>query len=247
MCKNIEKLEGITGKNNKIDQKEQVQGDISEIINDHSKEKSDEAFDKAINKIELETKKDDFNILETPITDSAFQKDTETKPTIKESKKEKKRINIEIVNIILTLCFSFLVCVVSIAQYRTDKRQANIAADANKLVQYQYRFEFYENLEELQKDVSIIKKNPQLDIEQFSELNYKILSLYRESALLFDQNTSEHINKILEEHLNFLTEINNTGMSYDDYEKEMKKLNTEYGNFINSDNFKKYLDINAIE
>ena len=149
---------------------------------------------------------------------------------------------------IATLFFSFLLVVVGIAQYITYNRQANIAANANKLAQYQYRFEFYKKLEDLQKDVSIIKKNAQQDdIEQFSELNYKILSLYRESALLFDKNISKDINKILEEHLEFLNELNNKGMSYDGYEKKMKNLNTEYGNFINSDNFKKYLDINVIE
>lgn len=242
--KNTEKLKEITSNDDKIDPKEQVQENISEIFNNQPKEKDGECFHKVLNKIELETKENDDNILETPITHSAFQKDTETEPTIKDNKKEKKRMNIET---LLTLVFSCLLLVVSIAQYITYNRQANIAANANKLAQYQYRFEFYEKLEDLQTNVSIIKKSPQLDIEQFSELNYKILSLYRESALLFDKNISKDINKILEEHLNFLTEINNTGMSYDDYEKEMKKLNTEYGNFINSDNFKKYLDINAIE
>jgi hypothetical protein len=245
--KNKEKLEKTTINNGKIHKKEQVQENISEIFNNQAKEKCDECFDKVLNKIELGTKENDVNIMETSIPDSAFQKYTETEPTIKDNKKEKKRMNIKTVNIILPLVFSCLLLAVSIAQYITYNRQANIAANANKLAQYQYRFEFYEKLEDLQKDVSIIKKNPQPDIEQFSESNYKILSLYRESALLFDKNISNNINKILEEHLNFLTEVNNTGMPYDDYEKEMKKLNAEYGNFINSGNFKKYLDINAIE
>lgn len=242
--KNTKKLGEITSNYDKINKKKQVQKNIPEIFNNQPKKKGGECFDKVLNKIELGTKENDVNILETSITDNAFQKYTETEPTIKDNKKEKKRMNIET---LLTLVFSCLLLVVSIAQYITYNRQANIAANANKLAQYQYRFEFYEKLEDLQKNVSIIKKNPQLDIEQFSELNYKILSLYRESALLFDKNISKDINRVLEEHLNFLTEINNTGMSYDGYEKEMKKLNTEYGNFINSDNFKKYLDINAIE
>jgi len=246
--KNTGKSEEITSNDDKIHPKEQVHEDISEIFNNQAKEKGIEGFDEVLNKIELETKENDVNILETIITDIAFPKDTETQPIIKGKKKEKKRTHIEIFNMIATLIFSFLLVVVGIAQYMTYNRQANIAANANKLAQYQYRFEFYKKLEDLQKDVSIIKKTPQLDdIEQLSKLNYKILSLYRESALLFDKNISKDINKILEEHLNFLTELTNTGMSYDEYEKEMSKLNTEYGNFINSDNFKKYLDINAIE
>ncbi|MBN1035643.1 hypothetical protein DWC20_08805 [Clostridium botulinum] len=199
-------------------------------------------------KIKLEIKENDGNMPGSQRTDNVLHKDTKLEQVNKDNKKEKKPKNIETINITLTLLFSLLLLVVSFAQYMTYNRQANIAANANKLAQYQYRFEFYEKLEDLQKDVSIIKKKPQLDdIEQFSELNYKILSLYRESALLFDKNISKDINKILEEHLNFLNELNNTGLSQDDYEKEMKNLNMEYGNFINSDNFKKYLDINAIE
>lgn len=207
---------------------------------------NDEGLNKDFNKIETGTKQSDVNIQETPITDSVMQKDKETEPTNKDNQK-KERKYIEIINIILTLFFSFSLVIVSIAQYTTYNRQANIAENSNKLVQYQYRFEFYKKLEDLQKEVAIIKKSPQLDIEQFSELNYKILSLYRESALLFDESISKAINKILENHLNFLIKLNNNGMPYDEYKKEMENLNTEYGNFINSDNFKKYLDINAIE
>lgn len=213
-------------------------------------EKSEEitSKDDKNNKIELEIKENDGDMQGIPLTDNDYQKDTKTEPTIKDNKKKKKRKHIKTFNMIATLFFSFLLVVVGIAQYITYNRQANIAANANKLAQYQYRFEFYKKLEDLQKDVSIIKKNAQQDdIEQFSELNYKILSLYRESALLFDKNISKDINKILEEHLEFLNELNNKGMSYDGYEKKMKNLNTEYGNFINSDNFKKYLDINVIE
>ena len=213
-------------------------------------EKSEEitSKDDKNNKIELEIKENDGDMQGIPLTDNDYQKDTKTEPTIKDNKKKKKRKHIKTFNMIATLFFSFLLVVVGIAQYITYNRQANIAANANKLAQYQYRFEFYKKLEDLLKDVSIIKKNAQQDdIEQFSELNYKILSLYRESALLFDKNISKDINKILEEHLEFLNELNNKGMSYDGYEKKMKNLNTEYGNFINSDNFKKYLDINVIE
>ncbi len=228
-------------------QKEQIQGAISEVFNKQPKEKGVEGYDKVLDKIGLETKENDVNVLETTITDTAFRKDTETEPTIKDNKKEKKRTHIEICNMIITLVFSFLLVMVGIAQYMTYNRQANIAANANKLAQYQYRFEFYEKLEDLQKDVSIIKKKPQLDIEQFSQLNFKILSLYRESALLFDKDVSKDIDEILAKHLNFLSELNNNGMYYDDYKKEMSKLNTEYGTFLNSDNFKKYLDINAIK
>ena len=144
-------------------------------------EKSEEitSKDDKNNKIELEIKENDGDMQGIPLTDNDYQKDTKTEPTIKDNKKKKKRKHIKTFNMIATLFFSFLLVVVGIAQYITYNRQANIAANANKLAQYQYRFEFYKKLEDLQKDVSIIKKNAQQDdIEQFSELNYKILSLY---------------------------------------------------------------------
>lgn len=222
-------------------QNEQMQDAISEFFNNQPKEKGVEGFDK----IELRTKESDINIMKTTITDIDFQKDTKTQPT--DNKKENKLMRIEKINMILTLFFSFLLVMVGVEQCRTYNRQANIAANANKLSQYQYRFKFYEKLEDLQKDVSIIKKKPQLDIEEFSELNYKILSLNRESLLLFDKDISRDVDKILVEHLNFLSKLNNKGMSYDDYKKEMFKLNTEYGTFLRSENFIKYIDINAIE
>lgn len=213
------------------------------INNEQVKEDKSES----LNKIDIETKENDVNIVRSPIIDSNFQKDTETEQTIKDNKKEKKQMNIETVNIALSLIFSFSLIVVSIGQYITYNKQANIAANANKLVQYQYRFEFYEKLKDLQKDTSMIKKNPQRGMEEFADLNYKILSLYRESSMLFDQNISKNINDILNEHLIFLNELNNNGMDYDEYKSEIKKLNGDYGDFINSDNFKKYLDINIIE
>ncbi|WP_034438848.1 hypothetical protein [Clostridium ihumii] len=213
------------------------------INNEQVKEYKSES----LNKIDIETKENDVNIVRSPIINSNFQKDTETEQTIKDNKKEKKQMNIETVNIALSLIFSFSLIVVSIGQYITYNKQANIAANANKLVQYQYRFEFYEKLKDLQKDTSMIKKDPQRGMEEFADLNYKILSLYRESSMLFDQNISKNINDILNEHLIFLNELNNNGMDYDEYKSEIKKLNGDYGDFINSDNFKKYLDINIIE
>lgn len=66
--KNMEKSEGSTSNDDKIDKQQ--------------KENGVEGCDKVINKMPLETK---------------------------DNKKEKKRMNIETVNIILTLCFSFFV------------------------------------------------------------------------------------------------------------------------------------------
>jgi len=148
---------------------------------------------------------------------------------------------------VITLVFSLLLVVVGFLQYGIYNRQANISANANKLAQYQYRFEFYEKLQDLQKEVSTIKEKPQLELDQFSKLTYEILSLIRESTFLFDKGISDDINIILNEHLEFLLELNNEGMYYGDYENEMNKLNSDYGDFINSDDFKEYLDINAME
>lgn len=241
--KNTKKPEEITGNKDKINPKEQVQETVSKISNNQPKEKDREEFDEVLNKIEPETKVKDVNTLETPIIDSDIQKDIKKEQIIKDKKKKKRVSRLEVINIALTLGL----VVVSFLQYKTYNRQADIAANANKLSQYQYRFEFYKKLEDLQKEVSVIKKKPQLDIDEFSKLNFKILSLLRESELLFDKNISNDINKILDEHLVFLTELNNKGMYYNDYKEKMNKLNTEYGNFINSDNFKKYLDINGIQ
>lgn len=47
--------------------------------------------------------------------------------------------------------------------------------------------------------------------------------------------------------MDFLVKLSNEGMYHDDYTKEMFKLNTDYGDFLNSVSFKKYLDINIIE
>lgn len=46
--------------------------------------------------------------------------------------------------------------------------------------------------------------------------------------------------------MEFLVKMSNEGMYYDDYKNEMIKLNSDYGNLLNSDSFKKYLDINEI-
>lgn len=227
--------------------KEQILSCISENCKNRSQEKGIEGYDKDLYRKELETKENNVTSSDTTIEYISFREDIEKGSIITDNKKKKKQITIEKVNIGATLFLSFLLVVVGTAQYMTYNRQADIAANANKLAQYQYRFEFYEKLNNLQKDVSIIKKEPQLEIEQLSELNYKILSLSRESAFLFDKSISEEINEILAEHLNLLSELNNKGMPYDDYKKEMFRLNTEYGNFINSKKFKKYLDINVID
>ncbi|ETT69407.1 hypothetical protein MHI43_31775 [Paenibacillus sp. FSL H8-0457] len=201
------------------------------------------------NVVENETKEDEVNALETMAApDIASREDMEMESTIKDNnKKGSRRKSIEKINILATLVFSLMLVLVGIAQYFTYNKQADIASNANKLSQYQYRFEFYQKLENIQKTTAIIKKEPQLGIEEFSELNFKILSLLRESELLFDKDISQNINKILTEHMNFLVKLSNEGMYYDNYKKEMIKFNTDYGNFLNSDSFKEYLDINRIE
>ncbi|BBH23285.1 hypothetical protein Back11_46300 [Paenibacillus baekrokdamisoli] len=200
------------------------------------------------NVVEKETKEVEVNALETMTTPAiASRNDSEMESTIKDNKNGNRRMSIEIINIIVTSVFSIALIVVGIAQYLTYNKQADIASNANKLSQYQYRFEFYRKLGNIQKTTSILKKEPQLEIEEFSELNFEILSLLRESKLLFNKDISQNINKILTDHMNFLVELNNEGMYYDDYKKEMSKLNMDYGDFLNSDSFKMYLDINRIE
>lgn len=198
--------------------------------------------------VENETKEDEVNALETMTTpDSISRKDTEIELIIKDNKNGNRRISMEKINIYATWAFSFMLVLVGIVQYITYNRQADIASNANKLSQYQYRFEFYEKLENIQKKTTIIKKESQLGIDEFAELNFEILSLLRESELLFNKDISQNINKILTEHMEFLVKLSNEGMHYDDYKKEMIKLNADYGNLLNSDSFKKYLDINKIE
>lgn len=157
------------------------------------------------NVVENETKEDEVNALETMAApDIASREDMEMESTIKDNnKKGSRRKSIEKINILATLVFSLMLVLVGIAQYFTYNKQADIASNANKLSQYQYRFEFYQKLENIQKTTAIIKKEPQLGIEEFSELNFKILSLLRESELLFDKDISQNINKILTEHMNF--------------------------------------------
>lgn len=104
------------------------------------------------NVVEIETKEDEVNALETITTpDIASRKDMEMKSTIKDNKNGRRLMSIEKVNILTTCIFSLLLVIVGIAQYSTYNRQADIAANANKLSQYQYRFEFYEKLENIQK------------------------------------------------------------------------------------------------
>ncbi|CAM3605880.1 MULTISPECIES: hypothetical protein [Paenibacillus] len=200
------------------------------------------------NLVEIESKEDEVDPLEmmtTPTIDS--RKDMETETTIKDIKNGKRRMSIEKFNVVTTVIFSALLFAVSVAQYSTYNRQADIATNANKLSQYQYRFEFYKKLGKIQKTTALIKKEPQLGIEEFSELNFEILYLLRESELLFDKDISQNIKKILTEHMDFLVKLSNEGMYHDDYRKEMFKLNKDYGDFLNSDSFKKYLDINRIQ
>lgn len=146
-----------------------------------------------------------------------------------------------------TLFFSLLLVIIGFLQYGTYNKQAEIAINSNILSQYEYRFEFYNKVSDLQKAIAIIPKEPQLGITEFSELSFEILSLIRESELLFDKDVSDSINKILEEHLYLLVNFNNEEISYYDYKEEIIKLNNEYGDFLNSDSFKRYLNINNIK
>lgn len=197
---------------------------------------------------ENEIKEIEVNTIEmTATTDILSQKDMKNVSTVKEIKYKNKLRNvlnfIERHNAAITLFFSLMLIVVSVAQYSTYNRQANIASNANKLSQYEYRFEFYKKLEHLQEATSVVMLDPQLSIE----LHFNILSLLRESKLLFSEDISKNINEILTEHLEFLVNTNNKTINHDNYAEGMLKLNTDYGNFLNSDSFKVYLDINRIE
>jgi hypothetical protein len=202
---------------------------------------------------ENEIKEIEVNTIEiSPTPDIAFQEDIENLSKVKEIKHKIKLRNIlnfiERHNAAITLLFSLTLIVVSVAQYITYNRQANIASNANKLSQYEYRFEFYKKLESLQKATSFVMKDPKQSVEEFPELHFKIISLLRESELLFNKDISQKINDILNEHLDFLVFIdNNENINHDNYKKELFRLNTAYGNFLNSDSFKVYLDINRIE
>lgn len=156
------------------------------------------------------------------------------------------RQNAKIITYLPIILSTFMV-IFSICQYFTLREQQEAAENANKLAMYKYRFEFYTKLEELQKEVSLIEKEPQKELEELEELSFNILSMYRESTLLFDEETSSEVNEILERHLEFLLKLNNDGMLYDKYVEEIKELNNEYGEFLNSDNFKKYININLIQ
>lgn len=197
---------------------------------------------------EIKEKEIEVNTIEmTATTDILSQKDMKNVSTVKEIKYKNKLRNvlnfIERHNAAITLFFSLMLIVVSVAQYSTYNRQANIASNANKLSQYEYRFEFYKKLEHLQEATSVVMLDPQLSIE----LHFNILSLLRESKLLFNEDISKNINEILTEHLEFLVNTNNKTINHDNYAEGMLKLNTDYGNFLNSDSFKVYLDINRIE
>ena len=181
---------------------------------------------------------------------------SESHEEVENSKREKQtKMEVEVVinrqNRKIITCvpiiLSIMMVVFSMLQWSTLHRQKEAAENANKLAIYKYRYEFYTKLEEIQEEVFVIEKNPQKEIEEMKEISFNILSLSRESTLLFDEETSSEVNKILNRHLEFLVKLNNDGMYYDDYAEEMKKLNDEYGEFLNSESFKKYIDINLIQ
>jgi hypothetical protein len=69
-------------------------------------------------------------------------------------------------NTLVTLLFTFMLVIVSVVQSITYIRQAAIASNANKLSQYEYRFEFYKKLESIQETTAIIKLEPQQDLDE---------------------------------------------------------------------------------
>lgn len=197
--------------------------------------------------VETEATKDEAKSIDTVKTSSIrLPDDMEVEITSNERISKNKSKSKERIFYFANFIFSFLLVIVGFLQYNTYTKQAEIATNSNILSQYEYRFEFYKKVEDLQKTTAIIHKEPQLGMEEFSKLNFEILSLLRESELLFNSNISDNINKILTEHINFLVKLNNEGMYHDDYKEGMFKLNKEYGEFLNSDSFKDYLNINKI-
>lgn len=163
-------------------------------------------------------------------------------------------------NVILTLLFTLALVVIAVMQYfitveqaeiankqnEIADKQTKIASDANKLSQYQYRFQFYNDLETLVEQNSIIEKEPQLEDDEYVKMNLEIVSLLRESRLLFDGNTSQMLNDVLEKHLLFLIEMHEVGMFYDDYKERKHSLLEEYAMVLSSPELTGYLDINKI-
>ncbi|WP_337102042.1 hypothetical protein [Paenibacillus sp. YIM B09110] len=163
-------------------------------------------------------------------------------------------------NVILTLLFTLALVIIAVKQYYitveqteiADKqteiadKQTKIASDANKLAQYEYRFQFYNDLETLIEQNSVIEKEPQLEADEYIEMNFEIVSLLRESRLLFDGKTSKMLNDVLEKHLLFLIEMHEVGMLYDKYEERKRSLLEEYAAVLSSPDLAEYLDINKI-
>jgi|GEM_PF-5765265 len=200
------------------------------------------------NALENETNEVEADELETLTTQVSSPNDKNLESEVKYSYLKNILKLIRKNNTLVTLLFTFMLVIVSVVQSITYMRQAAIASNANKLSQYEYRFDFYKKIESLQKATSFVMKDPKQSVEEFPELHFKIISLLRESELLFNKDISQNINNILNEHLDFLVFIdNNENINHDNYEKEIRKLNTDYGNFLNSDSFKVYLDINRIE
>lgn len=163
-------------------------------------------------------------------------------------------------NVILTLLFTFALVVIAGKQYYitveqteiADKqieiadKQTKVASDANKLAQYEYRFQFYNDLETLIEKNSIIEKEPQLEDDEYIKMNFEIMSLIRESRLLFDVKTSRMLNDILEKHLLFLIEMHQDGMLYETYVERKTSLLEKYSAVLSSPELSEYLDINKI-
>lgn len=232
------------GKSNSIStQKEQIQ-DVDSVL--YYNQSTVELANNLIDKVKVDVKDDDIHVLGTTGLDIDSHKNTKIEAT-KQGKKCKVLLCLKKFNILITLLFSLMLIIIGVLQYKTYNRQADIAANSNKLAQYQYRFDFYQKLEDLQKEASVIKKDPHLEIDQLNKLSYEILSLIRRSSLLFDKDVSNNINSVLAEHLNLITDLNNNDINDDYYKNEMMQIITKYGNFLNSDDFKEYIDINRIK
>jgi hypothetical protein len=150
------------------------------------------------------------------------------------------------INWIMAVCTVALV-VVGILQLLTYRKQADISENSNKLAMYKYRYDFYEKVSKIQKTVSVIELNPEIEMEKHVDLSFEILSAMRESKILFDEKLANRINEILELHLDFLNNKMNDGMSTEDYRNYMLNLNKRYGEFLQSKEFLEYLDINLIK
>lgn len=159
---------------------------------------------------------------------SGFGKSTsEAKPTQK----------LEVINIIATSFFSLMLLIVTC-------RQCSIDENANKLAQYQYRFEFYKDVEELQKEISFqIEETAAIEIPS---LTADALSIMRASSLLFTSDVYMDVESITNEHITTMENFINEKISFEEYQKRLVTLVRKYGEFMRSEAFINQVNINKI-